>query len=188
MSSGIARPRSAIRMIAAAIISIGFLFAFAPSASAHTELEASSPADGGSIGAAPSQLLLNFSEPILDVGARIVVQGPDGHEYQAGPAQVVDTKLTQSLMPLGPTGEYRVDIRVTAADGHPNTFGTRFTLTQPGPAAGGAKAMLPPTPPVQVPLTLNNAPSWAPWVAVAAAVILASGAVLFGRRATHDLD
>lgn len=189
MSYRRARLTGAIRVIAAAVASIAFVFALAPPASAHTSLAESSPQDGSRIDTAPGQVALQFSIPILTQGANIVVQGPDGQQYQSGTPEIIDNKLTQPLKPLGPSGEYRVAIRVVADDGHPNTFGIRFTLTKPGPAAGGAKALASGTPLAPLPDgSQNNAPRWAPWFAVAIVLILVSGAVLFGRRATHDLD
>ncbi|HEU5157921.1 MAG TPA: copper resistance CopC family protein [Streptosporangiaceae bacterium] len=176
-------------MIAGTIISAAFLVAsVAPTAAAHTALKASSPKDGGKIGVAPSRLLLEFTSPMISVGSRIVVEGPDGRAYQAGAPQITDDKVTQPLKPLGPAGEYRVEFRVVAYDGHPLSGGMRFTLTKPGPAEGGAEAVQP-APLVAVSSSsVNNAPSWAPWLGGALAVILLSGAVLFGRRATRDLD
>src|SRR5690348_1336544 len=104
-------------MIASAFGAIGLLVAFlaalAAPAGAHTALKASSPKDGGKIDAAPTQLLLEFSRPILTVGYRIVVQGPDGQQYQGGAPQITNfTKVAQPLKPLGPAGEYRVEFRV----------------------------------------------------------------------------
>lgn len=189
MSYGRTRLTGAIRMIAAAIVSVAFVFALAPPASAHTSLAESSPQDGSRLDTAPGQIELQFSIPILTVGSNIIVAGPDGQQYQSGTPEIIDNKLTQSLKPLGPSGEYRVAIRVVADDGHPNTFEIRFTLTKPGPAAGGSKAVTNGAPLLPLPDgSQNNAPPWAPWFAVAVVLILVSGAVLFGRRATHDLD
>jgi len=177
-------------LIVGAIVSAAFLAASAVPAAAHTALKASSPKDGGKIDVAPSQLLLEFTEPILTIGYRVVVQGPDGREYQAEAPQIADNKLTQPLKLLGPPGEYRVRFRIVAYDGHPLTGGMGFTLTKPGPAAGGSKAVrLAPFAAVSTPNNAgNNAPPWAPWIGIAAAVILMSGAVLFGRRVTRGLD
>jgi copper resistance protein C len=190
--SGNVRPARLARIIAGAgllaALFAGFSAALAGPAGAHTALKASSPKDGGKIGVAPSQLIMEFTEPILTVGYRVVVEGPNGRPYQAGAAQITDGTLTQPLNPLGPIGTYRVSFRVVAADGHPLTGGMRFTLTKPGPAAGGAKAEVQPAPLAQVSTDVNNAPGWAPWVGGTVAVILISGAALFGRRVTRDLD
>jgi methionine-rich copper-binding protein CopC len=189
-STGAARVIAGAGLFAAlfAALLAGLLAAVAGPAGAHTALKASSPKDGGKIAVAPSRLVMEFTEPIFTVGYRVVVQGPDGRPYQAGAAQVTDNTLTQPLAPLGPTGTYRISFRVVAADGHPLTGGMRFTLTKPGPAAGGAKAEVQPAPLAEVSSDVNNAPGWAPWVGGTIAMLLISGAVLFGRRVTRDVD
>lgn len=188
MSYSTGRPAGVVRMILGVLLATVFVLAFAVPASAHTALQASSPKDGGKTAEAPSQLVLQFTEPILTTGYRIIVRGPDGQQYQAGAPQIVDTKLTQPLSPLGAAGEYAVEFRVVASDGHPLTTGMKFTLTKPGPASGGARAVAP-APLSQVPQSsVNDAPSFAPWIAGAAVVIFVGGAVLFGRRVTHGLD
>lgn len=188
MSYGTGRPTGAARMIVGAIAIAASVVTSATPAAAHTALRASSPKDGGEIGKAPSELLLEFTEPIRRVGFRLVVRGPDAREYQAGAPRISGDTLAQPLKQLGPAGEYRAEFRIVSADGHPVTGKIGFTLTKPGPAAGGAKAV------EAAPLTsvsassLNNAPPWAWWIGAAAVVILASGAVLSGRRVTRDLD
>jgi methionine-rich copper-binding protein CopC len=190
VSYGRGRLNGAVRIFAVVIVSVTFVLASATSAAAHTALKASSPQDGSKIDVAPSQVVLQFTLPILDIGDRVVVLGPDGREYQAGAPQAVDYTLTQPLKPLGRSGQYRVEFRVVAADGHPQTFAIGFTLTKPGPAAGGAAAVagLTPLPPPGSVSAANNAPPWAAWFAGVAALMLVTGAVLFGRRATHGLD
>ncbi|HEX5119997.1 MAG TPA: copper resistance CopC family protein [Pseudonocardiaceae bacterium] len=190
MSQDRSRLTTRIRILAVAIVSIVFVLVSAPYVSAHTALQATSPQDGSSIDRAPSQLLLEFTLPIQNIGYRVVVLGPDGHEYQAGNPTIVDNRLTQPLKPLGPVGDYRVGFRVVAADGHPQTFGIRFTLTKPGPAAGGASAVSaagPALPPPDSAGAANNAPLWATLIAAVGALALMSGAVMIGRRVTHGL-
>src|SRR4051794_26244274 len=190
---GMGRSASAIRVMAGALVAVVtgavFLFGWAVPAGAHTALKATSPKDGGEIAAAPSRLLMEFTAPILSIGARVVVVGPDGDQYQAGAAQPAGgNRLAQPLRPLGPPGVYRVEFRVVAYDGHPLTGGMRFTLTRPGPAAGGSGAVVRPAPLAAVSSDVNNAPWWAAWAGGAVALTAISGAVLFGRRATRDLD
>lgn len=182
-----ARMIGAIRIAFAALVSAAFVFASAPPALADTVLVASSPQDGAEIDQAPSQVELQFSEALTADGSRAIVLGPDGHSYQAGAAQIAGNKLTQPLAPLGPSGKYRIDFRVVTGDGHAIVETIAFTLTKPGPA-GGATLPAGPHQFTQVGATsLSNAPPWAPWAVGAAALISISGAVLFGRRITHDL-
>jgi hypothetical protein len=177
-----------VRIIAVAIVSIVFVLGSAAFADAHTALRATSPQDGSRIDRAPSQLVLEFTLPIKDIGYSVVVLGPDDHTYQEGRPQVIDNRLTQPLKPLGPAGLYRVGFRVVASDGHPQTFGIQFTLTKPGPGAGGAAAVgLAPLLPPGSASAADNAPLWATVIGSVGALALMSGAVLIGRRATHGL-
>jgi methionine-rich copper-binding protein CopC len=173
--------------IAYAIVCAAFLVGSAAPAAAQSYLKASSPKDGGKIGVAPSQVVLEFTEPIRTVGYRVVVLGPTRTiAYQQVAAQIAGDKLTQPLRPLGPPGEYRVGFRVVTADGLPLTGELRFTLTKPGPAEGGAKARSAPFVPTSS--SVNDALPWEPWTAGALVAFFVTGVVLFGWRVTRDLD
>jgi methionine-rich copper-binding protein CopC len=179
-----------IGVVGVVLTAVFFVFSAAP-VWAHTALEASSPKDEGKIAVAPTRVVLKFTEPILNTGARVVVQGPDGRTYQGGAPQIAGDRLTQLLQPLGPTGAYRVKFRVVADDGHPQSFAMSFTLTKPGPAAGGASAddrQIALAPVYSTAGSANNAPAWAAWIGGVLAVALISGAIWFGRRTTRDLD
>lgn len=188
MSDTARRMTGAAHLVLGALVGTGLVVASAPPAAAHTALEASSPKDGGRIDRAPTELLMDFSYPILTTGYKLVVQGPDGKQYQSGPPQIADDKLTQPLKPLGPVGLYQVRFRIVAGDGHPLNSAMKFTLTKPGPALGGAKASKP-QPFFSVSTsTVRDAPAWGPWTLGALAVIFVSGSVFFGRRVTRGLD
>jgi methionine-rich copper-binding protein CopC len=173
--------------IASAIVGAALLVGWPSPAGAQSYLTASSPKDGGTVDVAPSQVVMQFTEPILATGYRIVVLGPNhAIAYQQLGAQIAGDKLTQPLRPLGPAGEYRVEFRVVGADEHPLTGVLRFTLTRPGPAAGGANAR--PARFVSAATSVDNALPWEWWTAGVLAVLLVTGAVLFGWRVTRDLD
>jgi copper resistance protein C len=184
------RLTGAARMILGALVGAGFLVTSAAPATAHTALAASSPEDGARLSVAPNQIALEFASPILNTGSRAVVLGPDGRHYEYGGPQVTQNKLMEPLSPLGSAGQYRIEFRVVAADGHPLGGGLKFTLTKPGPAAGGSNtvARAAPTAAVRSLTTANDAPSWEPWTAATAAVIFAAGAMWIGRRVTRGLD
>ena len=175
-------------IVGAIFLGIAFLVVSAAPAGAHTALKATSPKDGGTLAVAPSRLVMEFTAPILTVGYRVIVLGPHGGQYQAGMPQFTSNKLTQPLKPLGPAGEYQVEFRVVAYDGHPLTSSMAFTLTKPGPAAGGAQAEVSTAPLAAETNSVNNAPPWAAWTAGAITLLVVSGAVLYGRRKTRDLD
>lgn len=177
----------AVGAIAFAIVSVAFLVGATVPAAAQSYLRGSSPEDGGKIDVAPSQILLEFTQPIRTTGYRVVVLGPTRTvAYQQLAAQITGDKLTQPLRPLGPPGEYQVEFRVVAADGLPLAGELRFTLTRPGPADGGAAARNAPY--VAASTSVDDTRPWEVWTAGTLAALLVTGAVLFGWRVTHDLD
>lgn len=191
MSYGTSRLTGAISVAIGAIVfaiaGVAFLAGSAAPAVAQSYLRGSSPGDGSKVGVAPSQAVLEFTQPIRTTGYRIAVFGPDpGIAYQQLAAQISGERLTQPLRPLGPPGVYRVGYRVVAADGLPMAGELRFTLTKPGPADGGAPARNVPL--VSALTTTTDTRPWEVWTAGTLAVLMMTGAVLFGRRVTHDLD
>lgn len=188
MSSGTGRSRGVARLIVGVIVAGAFLVGSAVPAEAHTALESSSPQAGSTIDVAPSEIVLEFSEPVLTVGSLVVVLGPGGLAYQAGAARMAGDRLTQSLKPLDAPGEYRVGFRVVADDGHPLTGEIRFTLTKPVPAAGGAQALVRPPSLAPVSNSVRDAPPWESQAVAVLTVLLVLGAVLFGWRVTRGLD
>lgn len=188
MSYGTGRPSGVVRVIVGVVVAVAFLVGSAVPADAHTALESSSPPDGSTLAVAPTEIVMEFSEPILAVGSLVVVLGAGGIAYQAGAAQIAGDRLTQPLKPLDAPGEYRVGFRVVADDGHPLTGEIRFALTAPVPAAGGAPALTGPPSLAPVSNSVHDAPPWEPWTAAVLTVLLVLGAALFGWRATHDLD
>lgn len=109
----------------------------APPAAAHNVLISSDPADGDRLDTAPGEVTLTFDQPIQDVGTNeVAVTGPDGAAWAEGTVTIDGAEATAPLRPLGPAGEYVIGFRVLSADGHSVTDEIRFTLTEPGPAAG----------------------------------------------------
>ncbi len=70
----------------------------------------------------------------------MTVVGPDGNLWSAGDPQVHGAVISVGVRPLGPSGSYTVNYRVTSADGHPVSGSWSFRLTAastgtPGPPA-----------------------------------------------------
>jgi len=118
----------------------------APAAWAHASLEASTPADGAELAAAPHQVSLHFSESVQvnrdgvsvlnSAGARV-----DNHDAHIGTAadQVVVT-----LHPDLGRGSYLVSWHVISADTHPVSGGFSFGVGTAAVAvapAGGVSAV-----------------------------------------------
>lgn len=109
----------------------------APPAAAHNVLISSDPADGDRLDTPPEEVTLTFDQPVQDAGTNeVAVTGPDGGAWAEGTVTIDGAEATAPLRPLGPAGEYVIGFRVLSADGHPVTDEIRFTLTEPGPAAG----------------------------------------------------
>jgi copper resistance protein C len=149
------------------------LFALAAPASAHNSLISSSPAENASMAAGPQTIVLTFDQPVQDGQGlnSIAITGPDGKEWQGGPATVDSNVVTAPVRELGPRGVYTIGYRVVSADGHPVSGKVAFTLTKAGngtPAANNEDAQA-------APLESEDSglPIWV-WL-VGAAVLLGAG-------------
>src|SRR5205823_11432210 len=76
------------RRIAAAVVVTAALLAGATPAAAHPFLVQSAPEGGAVALAAPRQVVLSFSEPIVGAGSRITLLGPNGAAVPLGRAAV----------------------------------------------------------------------------------------------------
>ncbi len=105
-------------------------------AAAHAKLESMTPADGSSMAAPPTQVVLTFNEPVGSTGAQVQVKSPTGNNVSTGDIQVIDNKVTQPVGAMIEAGKYTVDARIVSADGHPITVSASFTVTHAGHAPG----------------------------------------------------
>ncbi|SHG34167.1 hypothetical protein SAMN05444351_2302 [Geodermatophilus nigrescens] len=115
----------------AALLGIGM-----PAASAHDALVSATPADGASLGAAPAAVELRFSGDVQELGAELVVTGPDGARVGDGVPSVSGPTVSLPLPGDLPAGTYAATWRIASADGHPVSGTTTFTVTG-GAAPGG---------------------------------------------------
>lgn len=106
---------------------------------AHDELESTTPVDGSSVKKLPDSVVLSFNADVLELGAVMRVEGPDGDIVEGKPT-LKGNKVTQALAPGSPAGDYDVQWRVTSSDGHPISGEFSFT------AAAGNTAAEEPTP------------------------------------------
>jgi len=102
----------------------------------------------------------------------MTVVGPDGNLWSTGPANIDGAIASVALRPLGPTGKYTVNYRVTSADGHVVNGAWSFDLTVAGNGSPGPK--------VAQANDEGGLPVW-PFVALAA-VIVGVGAWVAVRR------
>ncbi|MFM5904350.1 MAG: copper resistance protein CopC [Microbacteriaceae bacterium] len=108
---------------------------FAPiAASAHSELESSTPSAGETVEAGQLTIALMFGEALMTTGANanvISVQGPagpDNAQWADGCIDSVRGNLMSESVSLSAPGDYVVNWRAVSADGHPIEGSYEFTL------------------------------------------------------------
>lgn len=106
-------------------IFVGFLVAtLNPSAlSAHTNLISSNPAAGAIVESWPTQIILEFDEPLLDIGESksnyVVVNNAIGDQVSNNDEAVDSNQIKVTLSPNKVLGQVLIFYRVISADGHP---------------------------------------------------------------------
>ena len=144
----------------------------AGAARAHAARVSVDPAENAVLSVGPARVSATFNEQLQTTFAAMTVVGPDGNLWSSGQPQVQGAVVILGVRPLGPSGNYTVNYRVTSADGHVVSGSWSFRLTRPGagipgPPAGGSDT------------TTDDVPVW-PFVV--GAVVLVAGAALWAAR------
>ena len=113
------------------------LGALAAPASAHAAYKESSPADGSTVSAPPTEVWAEFTEPPESSEAsRLEVYDPCGARVDSGGTQASGYRMT-TAMTADKQGEYTVLFQVVSAlDGHPTKGQFTFTSTSGEPCPG----------------------------------------------------
>ncbi|WP_430335035.1 copper resistance CopC family protein [Rhodococcus sp. ACT016] len=172
------------------VIAIGFVTMLAAmlgvgTASAHSAVVGSDPANGAQIATAPERVSLKFNEALQAKFASLTVVGPDGNLWSKGDPTVQGDTVSVPLEGLGPVGDYTIAFRVTSADGHPVSGTQKFTLTQegtgtPGPKPGGQSS--------DSSDESSGGGSALIWVFVAVGVVVFGGGLWFALRKPRSQD
>ncbi|HST80736.1 MAG TPA: copper resistance CopC family protein [Kineosporiaceae bacterium] len=165
-----------VRAMAVAGLAVLAGFGSATTASAHSQLEGTNPADGAQVAALPEQITLTFNQDVLGVGTAVQISGPGGSVVDGAPT-VVDKEVRQAILPGSAAGDYTVQWRVTSADGHPISGQFAFSAAA---GSGGSRAAT--SAAVDLPAgdsTGGNAPLI--WLLVAFVAVLAAGVALARR-------
>ena len=112
-------------------------------ASAHAALVKITPGAGAQLTAAPTEVVLEFDEPMSATFATVVVTTAGGVTVARGKPTVLGAKMRQALTPDLASGGYRVAYRVVSADGHSLSGESNFTLTLPSGASPATSAVTP---------------------------------------------
>lgn len=166
----------------ALLLTAGLTWAAIPAA-AHAQLIGSDPADGATLDEPPTQVELEFNEPVRGEFTQVAVLDGSDNQYEVGEPEVTDTVVIQRVDDL-PAGEYRISYRVGSADGHPVSGVLTFTVgaeagqagaaSQGGPAGEADESEPGLTTPVIVALT--------------AGIVTIAGVVLLGVRRRKGAD
>ncbi|OLZ64047.1 copper resistance protein [Streptomyces sp. IMTB 2501] len=179
------RPR--VRSLcAAALTALVALLLFAPAASAHTELESSSPKAGTRLAHTPATVRLTFSEPvdlpdvrITSDGRQLAVSRPEGGDHQGN---AVDVAVPEAA------GQTRLSLVWQVRDmedGHPTSGTLSFPLATKAKDAPGTGTTVAPTPSAGV-RTAWAAVRWAGYLALALYVGGLAFLALLWPQGAHD--
>ena len=94
-------------------------------AHAHAMLSSASPPVGGSVGAAPRQVTLSFTQGLEPAFSSVQVTDSKGARVDTGKAQVSGSTMTVGLKALSP-GTYRVNWHVLSVDTHKTQGSSSF--------------------------------------------------------------
>ncbi|BCB79631.1 copper resistance protein CopC [Phytohabitans flavus] len=100
-------------------------------ASAHAVLASSNPIGNSVLQAAPTEVVLTFSESVRKVPDRVRVIGPDGKRVDQGDASFDGAVVTIPIQETGAQGTYLVSYRVISADSHPVAGGFTYSVGAP---------------------------------------------------------
>jgi len=115
-------------MIAGALATLAFP---AAPASAHAVLASSNPSGNSVLQAAPTEVVLTFTESVRKVPDRVRVIGPDGKRVDQGDASFDGAVVTIPVQQTGAQGTYLVSYRVISADSHPVSGGFTYSVGAP---------------------------------------------------------
>ncbi len=159
-----------VSLLLAAVTIVASLTAGA--AGAHAARISVDPAENAAVSTGPAHVRATFNEDLQTTFAAMTVVGPDGNLWSSGQPQVQGAVVSVGVRPLGPTGNYTVNYRVTSADGHVVSGSWSFRLTAAGTGTPGPTAA-----------SSDNSPGDLPvWPFIVGALVLVGGAVVWQAR------
>ena len=137
----------------------------APTASAHADLQVSTPEDGESLEIAPEEIRLTFSEELFEELVEISILDATGDLYSTIEVEQTPPPGTDVIFPWPtqtPPGEYSIAYRVVSADGHPVTGTISFSYAATAPQSSPSDSAPEPTPSDSTPSAESSTPSASP--------------------------
>ena len=120
------------RTILIAAATLALRLGSAVPALAHALLRAAEPAVGSTVGHAPQDLSLTFSESVEPAFCRVTVTNAAGARMEAGPLHGDPANARRLLLPLKPLppGVYTVNWHATSTDTHRTEGRFQFTVAK----------------------------------------------------------
>lgn len=186
---------------ASLVVTLFLAVGLAAPASAHTELIGVDPADGSTVGGG-TVVTLTFSEAVLTIGAEATITDGLGTATALEATFPTPSSVQVTLPELAP-GTATLAWRVVADDGHPVEGTIAYvsdaeTIAPPSPSVSAAASPSPSAAPSASPTASpspspviapapgeggsTNFPGPALWIAVFAAVLASSAAILAAKR------
>lgn len=128
-------------ILAALLLALGTFVALPAVASAHAEFERSTPEDGETVQGSPNVIRAFFSEELED-GSEMALLDEDGTTISTGTIDPANRTRMRIDPPALETGDYEVQWKTFADDGHLETGTFTFTVS----AAITTPPSLPPAP------------------------------------------
>src|SRR3954471_5670687 len=129
--------RRGLLALVAALLAIAIALVPAGTASAHAELEGSTPADGSIVAQAPRSVTLTFSEGVSVRPDGVRVVDADGTRVDTSHAAASSSVVRVPLKGNLAKGSYLVSWRVISADGHPVRGAFSFSIGKATRLAAG---------------------------------------------------
>ena len=131
------------RAVLTALVAIVAALAVVPTAGAHAQLIATTPANDAVVDKAPAEVTLRFSEPVEAAFGAVRVYDARARRVDAGQvdrpsSREVSARLDKSLG----RGTYTVTWRVVSADAHPVSGAFVFHVDRPGANPAGVAAQV----------------------------------------------
>ncbi len=103
-----------------------FLIGFSSPAFAHSDILQTDPVDGAVLYEMPESFVVTYNENLIADGtfAALVTNG----QATTLETEVIDNQVFIAMNPSLPPGEYTVEFKTVAADGHPQEGSINFTL------------------------------------------------------------
>jgi copper transport protein len=116
-------------LAAVLLVALGLLVVGTAPATAHALLVSSQPTDRAALAAAPTEVVLTFTEPVTVPTGGLRVLDADAQRVDLGTIATGDpTRVAVALPPELPDGGYVVTYRVISADSHPVGGVRTFTV------------------------------------------------------------